>query len=131
MYSLSKPLLLIAICALAVCPLAFGQGPGGDASGPYGPARALIAQVQGDLDHAQQFAAVAGKQRERYDTAHRHLAQFDDALSHGGFDGGKLDQAIGDVNAVFKNNVLSPKSRDDLRDDLDRLRAMRTARGRI
>jgi hypothetical protein len=116
---------------MVVCPLAYAQRDTQvDEGGPYGRARALIARVQADLDRAQQMAPVAGKQKERYENAHRHLSQFDDKLSQGEFDKGKLDQAIDDVNSVVKNNVLSSQSRDKLRDDLDDLRAMRNARGK-
>jgi hypothetical protein len=125
MRSLSRTVLTAVFAALALCALASAQ------DNPYGHARDLIARVQHDLDYAQQMAPVAGPQKERYETAHRRLSQFDDALSHGEYDGGKAGDAIGAVKSVFKNNVLSPHSRDQIRDDLDALNAMRNAKGKI
>ena len=77
------------------------------------------------------MAPVAGRQRDRYDNANRHLSEFDDRLSRDVYDQGKLDTAIEDVKNVFKSNPLGPHSRDELRDDIDALRSMRNARGRI
>ncbi len=136
MRSLYRAVFAVALSAVVLCPLAEGQG-GDDRDdrhehhGPYGRALGLIDRVQRDLDRAQQMAPVAGRQRERYENAHRHLAQFSEKLSRDDFDKGKLDVAIDDVNNVLKGNVLSSQSRDKLRDDLDDLRAMRSARGRI
>ena len=129
-----RTVCFVALLAVALCPLASAQRErerDRDWGGPYGRARGLVERVQRDLERAQTMAPVAGKQAERYDNAHRHLSQFDDRLNQGEFDKDKLDQAIDDVNNVLKNNVVSRQSRDRLRDDLDALRGLRAARGRI
>lgn len=135
MRSLYKAIFSVTLSAMVLSPAAYAQRDNHDERherrGPYGRARDLIDNVQRDLDRAQRMAPVAGRQSDRYDNAHRHLAQFDDKLSRGEFDKDKLDTAIDDVNNVLKNNVLSPRSRRDLRDDLGALRSMREARGRI
>ncbi|HEY1206575.1 MAG: hypothetical protein ABSH46_08725 [Bryobacteraceae bacterium] len=131
MHSLYKAVFTVALSAAVLCPMAHAQNGDAGQSGPYDRARTLIGRVQQDLDRAQKMAPVAGKQQERYENAHRHLSQFDDKLSQGEFDKGKLDDAIDDVGSVLKNNVVSSQSRAKLRDDLDDLRAMRTARGKI
>ena len=140
MHTLSKAVFTMALAAAVLCPAAYAQRDDDRRDrderhdrhdGPYGRARDLIGRVQHDLARAQKMAPVAGRQRDRYDNAQRHLSEFDDKLSRGEFDKDKLDTAIDDVNNVFKNNVLSPRSRDDLRDDLADLRSMRAARGRI
>src|ERR1700690_1136243 len=140
MRTLLKAVFTMALAAAVFCPTAYAQRDDDrhdrderhdHPEGPYGRARDLIGRVQYDLARAQKMAPVAGRQRDRYDNAQRHLSEFDDKLSRGDFDKGKLDTAIDDVNNVFKGNVLSPRSRDELRDDLADLRAMRTARGRI
>jgi hypothetical protein len=140
MRTLSKAVFTMALAAAVLCPAAYAQRDDDRRDrderhdrhdGPYGRARDLIGRVQYDLARAQKMAPVAGRQRDRYDNAQRHLSEFDDRLSRGDFDKGKLDTAIDDVNNVFRGNVLSPRSRDELRDDLADLRAMRTARGRL
>ena len=139
MRTLSKAVLTIALAAAVLCPTAYAQRDDDrhdrddrrQERGPYGRARELVGRVQRDLTRAQRMAPVAGRQRDRYENAQRHLSQFDDSLSRGDFDKDKLDVAIDDVNNVVRGNVLSPRSRDDLRDDLAALRSMRAARGRI
>lgn len=143
MRSLYRAVFFVALSAMALCPLAYAQRGDRDEGdrrdrderreerGPYGRARGLVGRVQHDLDRAQRMAPVAGRQRERYENVRHHLSQFDDKLSRGDFDKGKLDVAIDDLKNVVNGNVLSPRSRDDLRDDLEALRSMRAARGRI
>ncbi len=135
MRTLFKAVFTMALAAAVLCPTGFAQRDRDDRRheerGPYGRARDLVSRVQRDVARAQKMAPVAGRQRDRYDNAQRHLAEFDNSLSRGDFDKDKLDQAIEDVNNVVKNNPLSPRSRDDLRDDLADLRSMRAARGRI
>lgn len=139
MRTLSKAVFTMALAAAVLSPAAYAQRDDDrrdrddrhEEGGPYGRARDLVGRVQRDLARAQKMAPVAGRQRDRYDNAQRHLSEFDDRLSHGEFDKGKLDTAIDDVNNVFKGNVLSPRSRDEIRNDLADLRSMRAARGRI
>jgi hypothetical protein len=139
MRTLYRSLFTIALSAAVLCPLVSAQRRDRDRDrqdrreerGPYGRARGLVARVMRDLEQAQRMAPVAGRQRERYENAQRHLSQFDRSLERGDFDKDKLDEAIGDVHNVVRNNVLSPRSRDVLRDDLEALRSMRAARGRI
>ncbi len=133
---LYRALFSMAVAALMVSSPANAQrdrdrGDRHEDRGPYGRARGLVGRVMRDLERAERMAPVAGKQKERYENAQRHLSQFDESLSRGDFDKDKLDEAIEDVHNVVKNNVLSPRSRDQLRDDLDALRSMRAARGRI
>ena len=143
MRNLNRTVFTVALSAMLLCPLAYAQRGDRDEGdrrdrderaeerGPYGRARRLIDRVQRDLERAQRMAPVAGRQKERYENAQRHLSQFDDKLSRGDFDRDKLDVAIDDIKNVVRGNVLSSQSRDKLRDDLDDLRAMREARGRI
>jgi hypothetical protein len=134
---------LVFCCSLMAQPRRdYGRG--------YGRTRALVERVQSDLRRAERngrpegrdryddrdrdrdrFARPDGKERERFDNAHRHLAQFDDRLSRDEFDKDKLDEAIDDVKNVAENNRLSPQARDGLRRDLADLRYMRSVRGRL
>ena len=139
MRHLYRTIFPMVFAAMALCPLSYAQRDDRDRRddrryeerGPYARARGLVGRVMRDLERAQRMAPVAGKQRERYENAQRHLGQFDERLSRGDFDKDKLDEAIEDVNNVVRNNVLSPRARNDLRDDVEALRSMREARGRI
>jgi hypothetical protein len=97
----------------------------------YERARSLVGRVQRNLRRAERFARAHGKERERYDNAQRHLSQFDYDMSRGKFDKDRLDEAIDDVKNVVKNNTLSPEARDILTRNLEELRQMRAARGRV
>jgi hypothetical protein len=137
MRSLYRVVFSVVFAAVVLSPLCYAQRDRDDRDrryeerGPYARARGLVGRVLRDLERAQRMAPVAGKQRERYENAQRHLSQFDERLSRGDFDKDKLDEAIADVHNVVKNNVLSPRSRDQLRDDVEDLRSMRANRGRF
>src|SRR5712691_2385827 len=70
----------------------YGEGRYGE--GRYGVARGLVSRVQMDLRRAERFTRPAGKEKERFYNAQRHLSQFDRNLSRGKFDKDKLDEAI-------------------------------------
>jgi hypothetical protein len=88
-------------------------------------ARSLVGQSQRDLTQISAVATMSGKERERYDNAMHHLSEFDQSLAHSRFDKGKLDDAIGDIDNVCKNNTLAPGERDVLLSDLRQLRDLR------
>ena len=86
-------------------------------------------QTQMDLRRASRTNRHSHKERERYDNAQHHLSDFDRRMVHGRFDKDKLDEAIGDVDHVLKNNTLAPEARDALSRDLEGLRELRARRG--
>jgi len=90
----------------------------------YGGARQLVGQTDRDLRSVSRDA-LSVKERDRYDSALRHLSEFDKELARGKYDKGKLSGAIDDLNDAFKNNTLDPQQRDRLRSDLEGLRELR------
>jgi hypothetical protein len=91
-------------------------------------ARGLIDRTQDDLRRAEDFERRNGKEISRYETADKHLSDFDRALTKDHFDKGKLDNAVGDLKDVVEHNTLDPESRDALRWDLGDLRILRAER---
>src|ERR1700690_4537240 len=117
MRTLLKAVFTMALAAAVFCPTAYAQRDDDrhdrderhdHHDGPYGRARDLIGRVQYDLARAQKMAPVAGRQRDRYDNARRHLSEFDDRLSRGDFARDNLAVAIDDLKNGRKGNVLSP-----------------------
>jgi hypothetical protein len=79
-----------------------------------------------DLEEVSAHARSDGRERERYENAIRHLHEFGERLREGGgFDKGKLDQAIGDVQSVIDHNHLSGMAHDRLFRDVTELRRLR------
>jgi hypothetical protein len=76
-------------------------------------------------------AFESGHQRGRYDTAIRHLSQFQNDLYRGHFNKGRLDQSIDDVENVIRRNPLDDHARGMLWNDLNDLRAFRATRGYV
>ena len=74
--------------------------------------RGLVARVQDHLTRAERTTRAAGRERDRYENARKHLADFDQGLSKRQFDKGRLDTAIDDVKNVVDNNALSPDARE-------------------
>jgi len=109
---------------MAVGLLLAGLAPFTLAQRNYERARHLVGRTDGDLRRISHRAANP-KEQERYDNALRHLSQFDQSLAQGGYDKGKLDASIDDINNICKNNTLSPRERDVLLGDLGALRNLR------
>jgi hypothetical protein len=87
--------------------------------------RGLVDRTQGDLRRAADFERHNGKETSRYESAQKHLSDFDRELTRGHFDKGRLDNAIGDMKDVMDHNTLDPEARDALQRDLGDLRIMR------
>src|SRR5579864_7157532 len=87
--------------------------------------RGLIARVQDDLMRAERTTRARGRERDRYENARKHLADFDEGLSRRQFDKGRLDTAIDDVKNVVNGNPMSPDAKQELSRDLADLRELR------
>jgi len=122
MHSIGKRGFAVATSLIAVAIITCAQGR-------YDNARGLVSRVQNDLRRAERFTPPSEKERERYHNPQHHLSEFDQKLSEGQFDKGKLDQAIDDVKNVVENNTLSPTDRDVLSRGLRDLRELRRTRG--
>ena len=91
-------------------------------------ARDLVAHVQDDLQRAADFTRTNEKERSRYENVQHHLSEFDRELRRDHFDKGKLDDSIGNLKDVVKNNTLESHDRDALAMDLSDLRTLRDTR---
>jgi hypothetical protein len=74
---------------------------------------------------AERTTRARGRERDRYENARKHLADFDQGLSRRQFDKGRLDTAIDDVKNVVEGNPLSPDAKQELSRDLAELRELR------
>ncbi len=91
--------------------------------------RELVRHTEDDIQKAATFTRLSGKERDRNDSAVRHLAEFDAKYSRGDLDKGKLDQSIDDLKNIVEHNPLRGEDRDKLLDDLQRLRDFRKRLG--
>ena len=87
--------------------------------------RALVARVQDHLMRAERRTRARDRERDRYENARKHLADFDQSLSRRQFDKGRLDTAIDDVKNVVDGNPLSADAKQELSRDLAELRELR------
>jgi hypothetical protein len=115
----SVRLFLAAVLVVCVVPLLNAQRD-------FTHARQLVSQATDDLRKIRHLDSLSGKERERYDAALKHLSEFDQDLSKSKYDGGKLGDAIDDINNVCKNNAIAPEDRDVLQADMRALRDLRS-----
>jgi hypothetical protein len=87
--------------------------------------RGLVARVQDHLTRTERTTRAKGRERDRYENARKHLADFDQGLSRKQFDKGRLDTAIDDVKNVVDGNPMSPDAKEELSRDLADLRDLR------
>ena len=85
----------------------------------------LVARVQDHLMRAERTTRARGRERDRYENARKHLADFDQGLSRRQFDKGRLDTAIDDLKNVVNGNPLRPDAQQELSRDLAELRELR------
>jgi hypothetical protein len=113
--------MLLAVSALICANIALGQ--------PERLERELVRHTEDDIQKAATFTKLSGKERDRNDSAIRHLAELDAKYSRGNLDKGKLDQSIDDLKNIVDHNPLRGDDRDKLLDDLQRLRDFRKRHG--
>ena len=87
--------------------------------------RAVVARVQDHLMRAERTTRARDRERDRYENARKHLADFDQSLSRRQFDKGRLDTSIDDVKNVVDGNPLSADAKQELSRDLAELRELR------
>lgn len=84
----------------------------------------LFDRVREDLDHAE-TDSFKGSDRGRIDHTKKELAEMQGKLAARKFDQGELNDVVGSLRDVVKDNRLSAPDRDMLNDDLGRLRDYR------
>jgi len=136
-----KTSLLLTAALTAATGLSLAQGPysrdgyGNQRYYDYdrrGPAPAyrgdLVGRVINDLSQAGSRGWMENHDRKHLERAWRDLDRFQEKLSRGRFDHGRLDSAIGNLEHVVRADRVDPRTRGRLARDLQELRAFR-ARG--
>jgi len=78
-----------------------------------------------DLDRAEYNAVPGTGDRWRLERARNELSQAQQQISSGVSDRRDIDEAIMTIQRVVDSNNLSPRMRDFLVDDMNRLRELR------
>ena len=85
----------------------------------------LFERVREDLDRVQSTTFPVSGDEYRLVRTKRELSELQDKLAAGRYDQPELDQVIAAMQRVVSSNKLSPRDRDVLNDDLNRLRDYR------
>jgi len=82
-------------------------------------------RIREDLDHVQSGAFPSGADQYRLARTRQELDELQSKLAAGRYDQRELDEVIGALDRVVRDNRLSYRDRDVLTDDLNRLRDFR------
>ena len=81
----------------------------------------VFEHVRTDLDHIGSAVWAAGKERRRLERTRQELGDLQGKLERGRFDDHELSDVIDSVRKSANDQRLSPRDRDVLSDDLNRL----------
>ena len=87
--------------------------------------RRFFERIREDLDHVQAGAFPFGADQYRLARTRQELDELQGKLAAGRYDQRQLDEVIGTLARVVRDNRLSYRDRDTLNDDLNRLREFR------
>ncbi|MCX6622414.1 MAG: hypothetical protein NTY38_15380 [Acidobacteria bacterium] len=139
-----KTSLLLSVMMAGAMGMALAQGPyprdrrgnqryndrGGYGGGYGGGYRGnVVDRVMGDLSQAGGSGWLDNHERKHIEHAQRDLSRFQEKMSQGRFDRGRLDSAIGNLQHVVNADRIDPRSRSRLARDLDDLRNFRDRGG--
>ena len=96
----------------------------------YSPSGSLIGRVLSDIDRVASNSWVDDHERRHFYEASRKLQEFEERLTRGNFDNGKLDKAIESLQHLADADQVRGRDRDMLYRDLSELRQFRSTRGR-
>jgi hypothetical protein len=85
----------------------------------------IFEHVREDLDHIGSARWSAERERRRLDRTRQELADLQAKLEHGRYDEGELNDVIDSLVKSANDQRLSPRDRDVLHDDANRLRDYR------
>ncbi|HTA44470.1 MAG TPA: hypothetical protein VK789_18605 [Bryobacteraceae bacterium] len=85
----------------------------------------IFQRVREDLDHVQAETFPGGGDQFRLGQARRELDELQDKLAAGRYDERELDDVVAAIRNVVRDNRMSPRDRDMLGNDLERLRDFR------
>jgi uncharacterized coiled-coil DUF342 family protein len=81
----------------------------------------VFAQVRSDLDHIWSAQGASEKENARLNKTKEELTKMQADLDQGRFDNGLLNDVIDSIKKSSDDQRLSPRDRDVLNDDLNRL----------
>jgi hypothetical protein len=81
----------------------------------------LFAYVRQDLDHIWSARNASEKENARLERTKEELTRMQADLDQGRFDNGLLNDVIDSLNKSAKDRRLSPRDREELSDDVNRL----------
>ena len=81
--------------------------------------------IREDLDHVASVTAPFGSDQARLDRTNFELDELQQKLSRGFYDEQELDEVIGALQVVVRNNRLTTRDRAILTDDVNRMRDFR------
>ena len=85
----------------------------------------VLNRVRSDLDRAEDRSIPFTADRGRLTAAREQISAFQRRLDEGNYDGRELDNAINSIRRVVDLNRMSDRTRENLTDDLARMRQMR------
>lgn len=85
----------------------------------------MFTQIREDLDHVQAKTFPVGRDEFRLVRTKQELDELQSNLAAHRYEEPKLDEVIGTMQRVVADNRMSPRDRDILNDDLQRLRDFR------
>ena len=89
----------------------------------------FFSRIREDVEHVQSKAFPFGADQYRLNRTRQELDELQGKLAAGRYDQRQLDDVIGALGQVVRDNRLSYRDRDVLTDDLNRLREFRSRRG--
>jgi hypothetical protein len=85
----------------------------------------MFAEVKEDLDHVQSKTFPVGRDEYRIVRTKQELDELQSDFAAHRYNEPKLDEVIGTMQKVVADNRMSPRDRDILNDDLQRMRDYR------
>ncbi|HUS07999.1 MAG TPA: hypothetical protein VMZ52_16980 [Bryobacteraceae bacterium] len=96
-------------------------GNGGYANDP----RSLVARVQSDVSRVANSSYADHHEQKHFSETMRNLDDFNNKLSRGRFDQGRLDKAMSSLSHLVNAQQIHPRDRNILANDLSALRSLR------
>jgi len=81
----------------------------------------LFSQVRSDLDHIYSAQFASSKENNRIEQTKDRLSKLQDDMDHGRDDNNLLNDVINEMKNTANDNRLSPRDRQVVADDLNRL----------
>jgi len=88
----------------------------------------VFADVRSDLNHIWSANHASDKERERLDRTKQELSDLQAKLDHGEWDNGHVNDVIDSLRKSANDDRLSPRDREILNDDVNRIKDLQDSR---